>query len=146
MPIKKLVRGSMNKIIVNTFMLGVVLLACVVSWTWVELSKSGEIIATARDPLISAERGFADAVRDFNDGKIVFAEIYDAKDGLFVPGIKANIVEGYSKEYRHQPLFECAIGEDPVTVALNVAGYEYNKFYAQAYNSKLLELISSSNP
>ncbi|WNZ54236.1 hypothetical protein QT397_15175 [Microbulbifer sp. MKSA007] len=54
-------------------------------------------------------------------------------------------MKGKYAEFRPQEIFLlCGTGFHIEDYALDSEQHEHNKFYAQAYNAKLLELISSS--
>ncbi|WP_444913060.1 hypothetical protein [Microbulbifer sp. PAAF003] len=129
----------------NTFLLGTALLAGVVAWVWAELSKSYELIAIASDPVLSAERGFIDAEDDFIHKRAKFVDVYSPGVGHVTPGILEEDLQGKYAEFRPQEtFFLCGTGFHIEDYALDSEQHEHNKFYAQAYNAKLLELISSS--
>ncbi|MCO1335081.1 hypothetical protein MO867_12130 [Microbulbifer sp. OS29] len=125
----------------NTFALGVILLAGVVAWLWVELSRSYELITTANAPVLSADRGFSDATIDFSRNRAKFVSVFVSGGGHVIPGISEDDLTGELAGYWQEPLLMCGTGFHLYKdFALNVGGHENNKFYAQAYNTKLLEL------
>ncbi|WP_445361877.1 hypothetical protein ACJJIL_10255 [Microbulbifer sp. EKSA005] len=129
----------------NTFLLGTALLAGVVAWVWAELSKSYELIAIASDPVLSAERGFIDAEDDFIHNRAKFMDVYSPGVGHVTTGILEEELQGKYAEFRPQEIFFlCGTGFHIEDYALDSEQHEHNKFYAQAYNAKLLEFISSS--
>ncbi|WP_444930995.1 hypothetical protein ACJJIF_04215 [Microbulbifer sp. SSSA002] len=130
----------------NTFALGIALLAGSIAWVWVGLSKSYALIAAANNPLLSAERGFIDAMDDFSRNRATFIEIYTPGLGDVAPGISAEDLQGRLAEYRQGDYFICGTGLHIQGYVLDIKKHEHNKFYAQAYNAKLLELITVSTP
>ncbi|WP_444935897.1 hypothetical protein ACJJIW_17465 [Microbulbifer sp. JMSA004] len=127
----------------NTFLLGTALLAGVIAWVWSELSKSYELIAIASDPVLSAERGFTDAKDDFIHNRAKFVNVYSPGGGHVTPGILGEDLQGRLAEFSPQEkFFLCGTGFHIEDYALNSEKLEQNKFYAQAYNAKLLQLIT----
>ncbi|WKD49815.1 hypothetical protein [Microbulbifer spongiae] len=127
----------------NTFFLGVALLAGVIAWVWVEITRSNELIAIANDPVTSANRGFSEALTDYRQDHKKFVEVFIPDEGYTVPGIPKSALEGELKEFAPRNFLICGAGIHIENFALDMGSHEYNKYYAQAYNAKLLELVTS---
>ncbi|WP_444946303.1 hypothetical protein ACJJIP_04670 [Microbulbifer sp. VTAC004] len=136
----------MNNIIKNVFFLGVTLLAGLVSWVWVEISKSNELIAIANDPIASANRGFEEALSDYRQDHKQFVEVYIPGEGYKVPGISELALKGSLQDFAPNTFLICGTGLHYKNFALDIGSHEYNKYFAQAYNAKLLELLASERP
>ncbi|WHI50180.1 hypothetical protein P3339_17260 [Microbulbifer sp. MLAF003] len=136
----------MNNTIKNVFFLGVTLLAGLVSWVWVEISKSNELIAIANDPIASANRGFEEALSDYRQDHKQFVEVYIPGEGYKVPGISESALKGSLQDFAPNTFLICGTGLHYKNFALGKGSHEYNKYFAQAYNAKLLELLASERP
>ena len=127
----------MNTTVKNTFFLGLALLAGVVSWVWVEISKSNELIAIANDPVTSANRGFADALRDYRKEHRKFVQVFLPGEGFVIPGIAKSALDGELNEFSPNTFLICGADLHIKSFALDIGRHKYNRYYAQAYNAKL---------
>lgn len=123
-----------------------VLLAGVIAWIWVEIVKSNELIEIANNPLASANQGFSEAISDYRHNHRKFIEVFIPGEGYTVPGIPKSALEGELKEFAPNTFFICGTGVHIKNSALDIGSHEHNRYYAQAYNAKLLELVTNDRP